>query len=257
VTAPDARPPDDPGQPGADGNQTGARKGPTGLARFVRPARARPQPPDAMRQFMERRRSDQRAGELCEMCGEAIPPVHSHLVHLEHRTLVCTCRPCYLVFLPKGAGAGKYRCVPERYLYDAEFRLTDAQWDELQIPVSMAFFFFNSDLGRSVAFYPSPAGATESLLPLESWDELRATNPLFSSVEADVEALLVFRRPGGFECYLVPIDACYELVGRVRMRWKGFDGGEELWDDLETFFAGLRERSRPALRAAGHGTATR
>ena len=36
----------------------------------------------------------------------------------------------------------------------------------------MAFFFFNSSLGRMAAFYPSPAGATESLLPLATWEEI-------------------------------------------------------------------------------------
>lgn len=112
----------------------------------------------------------------------------------------------------------------------------------------MAFFFFNSALDRSVASYPSPAGATESLLSLDAWDAMREANPLLASVESDVEALLV-RRPdrgsGGFECYLVPIDACYELVGLVKMHWKGFDGGEEARGAIDAFFAQLGERSRP------------
>ena len=52
------------------------------------------------------------------------------------------------------------------------------------------------------------------------------------------------RRPeGGFACHLVPIDACYELVGLVRLHWKGFDGGEEAWKAIEGFFAELRRRS--------------
>ena len=41
-------------------------------------------------------------------------------------------------------------------------------------------------------------------------------------MEPDVEALLVRReRDASFECYLVPIDACYELTGIVRaaMAW--------------------------------------
>jgi hypothetical protein len=61
----------------------------------------------------------------------------------------------------------------------------------------------------------------------------------------DVEALLVNRTEAGPECFLVPIDACYELVGRVRRGWKGFDGGTEVWQDIGAFFDGLRERSRP------------
>ncbi|HEV3362700.1 MAG TPA: DUF5947 family protein, partial [Acidimicrobiia bacterium] len=105
--------------------------------------------------------------------------------------------------------------------------------------------FYNSDLARSVAFYPGPAGATESLLPLESWEAMRESNPLFASIEDDVEALLVRRNGDTFECYLVPIDVCYELVGTVRLHWKGFDGGEEAQAAIGEFFDGLRERSRP------------
>jgi len=122
--------------------------------------------------------------------------------------------------------------------------LDDAQWEALQIPVRVAFFFDNSDLGRVVAFYPSPAGATESLLPLEAWADVVAANPALTDLAPDVEALLVRRAGEGFECFLVPIDACYELVGLVRMHWKGFDGGQEAWEAIDGFFDAVRERSR-------------
>jgi hypothetical protein len=103
-----------------------------------------------------------------------------------------------------------------------------------------------------VAFYPSPAGATESLLPLETWERVLAANPAMADVAPDVEALLVDRRPdGGFACHLVPIDACYELVGLVRLHWKGFDGGREAREAMEDFFAGLRGRSRTVPSARG------
>lgn len=204
---------------------------------------AGPTLPEGLRRFVERRRAAP-PEERCELCGVAIAHEHSHLVERENRRLVCACRPCYLVFLPKGAGGGRFRCVPERYLHDDAFDLTAAQWDDLQIPVGMAFFFFNSDLGKSVAFYPGPAGATESLLSLDSWEAMRETNPLFSSIEDDVEALLVRKAGRSFECYLVPIDVCYELVGTVRLHWKGFDGGEEAQKAIGEFFDRLRERSR-------------
>jgi hypothetical protein len=48
----------------------------------------------------------------------------------------------------------------------------------------------------------------------------------------------------------VPIDACYELVGRMRRVWKGFDGGEEAWSEIESFFALVRERSGEESAAA-------
>ena len=181
--------------------------------------------------------------ERCELCGVPIPPEHRHLVSLETRGLLCVCRACGLLFTNGGAAGGRYRTVPERYLFARDLVLSEAQWESLQIPVSIAFFFHNSALGHAAAFYPSPAGATESLLPLATWEELVRTNPLLAGLEPDVEALLVYRRSDGFECYVVPIDACYELVGRIRLHWKGFQGGEEAWREIDAFFAGLRQKS--------------
>jgi len=51
------------------------------------------------------------------------------------------------------------------------------------------------------------------------------------------------KRRENFDCYIVPIDACYELVGRIRRCWKGFDGGEDAWNEIDGFFADLRVRS--------------
>jgi hypothetical protein len=181
-------------------------------------------------------------GERCDLCAEPVPEDHSHVVNLDSRAILCTCRACYLLFTHEGAAGGRFRAVPERYLHDPGFRLDDAQWDALQIPVRIAFFFRNSSLERTVAFYPSPAGATESLLPLAAWEEVVAANPALAGLAPDVEAVLVRRTADGFESYLVPIDACYELVGLVRLHWRGFDGGEEAWRQIDGFFDRLRER---------------
>lgn len=183
--------------------------------------------------------------EKCEFCGAEIDERHAHAVNTETRSLLCVCRPCCLLFTHGGAANGRFKSVPERYLYAPGLILTDAQWTGLQIPVGIAFFFFNTSLGKMVVFYPGPAGATESLLSLETWEELAGTNPLLATLAADVEALLVrnVQRRGSFECYIVPIDACYELVGRIRRRWKGFDGGEEAWQEIDAFFAEVRSRS--------------
>lgn len=182
------------------------------------------------------------------MCGEPITDEHAHVVNVENRALMCTCRPCYLLFTSPKA-ALKYRAVPERYLSFPSFSLDRAQWDDLQIPVGMAFFFTNSELGRTVAFYPSPAGATESELSLTAWAEIRAANPELDTLLPDVEALLVrsqTRAEPAFECFLVPIDACYELVGHLRRLWKGFDGGSEARAEVERFFAAVRAKARSA-----------
>ncbi len=187
-------------------------------------------------------------GSVCDMCGEQIRDDHPHVVNLEGRRLMCTCRGCYLLFSAGGSGGGKYRQVPDTYAHDPDFTLTPAQWDGLQIPVSMAFFFHNSSLGEVVALYPSPGGATESTLPLDAWGEIVNANPRLAAAQPDTEAILVRKGASGFECFLVPIDVCYELVGRVRKLWKGFDGGQELWSDLEAFFEEIRRRAAKGRR---------
>jgi Family of unknown function (DUF5947) len=200
-----------------------------------------------------------RPGERCELCAELIPDEHGHVVDLESRALMCACRPCYLVFAPEGAGGNRFRAVPDRFVSFPDFTLSGAQWDGLQIPVGVAFFFMNSSLNHVAAFYPSPAGATESLLSLDSWGEIVAVNPGLATLLPDVEAFLVRsadRQSGTAqaECYLVPIDVCYELVGELRRLWKGFDGGTEAHAALDAFFdrvrtkANAHDRSRQDVR---------
>ncbi len=185
------------------------------------------------------------AAERCEMCGVVVGARHGHVVEMEKRSLACTCRACYLLFTRDGAAGGRYRAVPERYLHDPGRRLSDADWEDLQIPVATAFFFTNTALGRVVACYPSPAGATECLLDLTAWERLTTTHPLLAAIEPDVEALFVTRSGDGPEAYLIPIDACYALVGTVRLLWSGLDGGDEVRRALASFTTDLRARSRP------------
>jgi hypothetical protein len=208
-----------------------------GLRRFVGGAASPPPPAERI--------------ERCEMCAEPIGEWHGHVVDVEGRGLMCTCRGCALLFTADGAGGGRYRAVPERYRYAANVPLAEATWDSIGIPVAMAFFFTNSALGQTVAFYPSPAGATESLLSLEAWTDLLAATPTLADLLPDVEGLLVHKGESGFECFAIPIDACYQLVGLVRMHWKGFDGGEEAWAAIHEFFAGLRERSEQVVVTDG------
>jgi hypothetical protein len=195
-----------------------------------------------MRRFREPR-TVVRAGERCEMCTAAITDEHGHVVNLSSRALQCACRPCYLLFTSASGARGKYRSVPQRYRYDPRFTLADEMWAATGIPVNMAFLFRNTEQAGTVAFYPSPAGATESVLPADTLDGLLADNPAFADLEPDVEALLLVRGEAGFEAFLVPIDACYELVAHVRLHWTGFDGGPEAWSAIDGFFATLRDRS--------------
>ncbi|MFG1810371.1 DUF5947 family protein [Streptomyces sp. NPDC049040] len=204
---------------------------------------------------INRRRPPAAPGERCEMCAEPVAAEHSHVVNLESRALMCACRPCYLLFAAEDAGL-RHRAVPERYLAFDGLVLDDRTWDELQIPVGLAFVFRSSVQDRTIAFYPGPAGATESELPLDAWDTIAEAHPELSVLRQDVEALLVRRTDdcgagaGRHDsCHLVPIDACYELVGRLRTLWRGFDGGREARDAMDAFFARVSERSRTATAA--------
>jgi len=144
--------------------------------------------------------------------------------------------------------------VPDRRLRLDEFALRDELWDELRIPVDMAFFFTSSAAERVVAFYPGPMGATESHLSLSAWSEIEAANPVLATMEPDVEALLVNRVKGMRRQWLVPIEDCYRLVGVIRTRWRGFSGGKEVWREIDGFFEALDARAG-GLKADKRGMA--
>lgn len=186
--------------------------------------------------------------ERCELCSEPIPSEHRHLLEVSTRELMCVCRPCSILFDREAASEGKYRLIPDRHLFLEGFQMSDAQWESLHVPVDMAFFFYSAPADRVVAFYPSPMGSTESLLKLKTWEELETHNPVLKGMERDVEALLVNRARGAREHFLVPMDECYSLVGLIRTHWRGFTGGQEVWEKIERFFEELRERSKTVGR---------
>ena len=204
--------------------------GATGLRRFAAPPRPRAA-----------------AEERCELCGEQVGDGHAHLVDLQRRSIACACKACALLFTRQG---GRYRTVPDRVRHDPGNPLTEAEWALLSVPVGIAFFFINSDLGRVVAGYPSPAGVTECELDLAAWDRLADAHPLLAALEPDVEAILVVRGQPyttdsrSAQVYLIPIDTCYALAGALRLNWHGFDGGDEVRRILSESLAGLRQRAR-------------
>ncbi len=208
-------------------------------------------PYDVLARIRSNRPAPEAAEERCEMCSETIADEHQHVVNVAGRQLMCVCRACYLLFTDNNAEL-RYRAVPDRYLAFPSFALDRRAWEALQIPVGVAFFFTNSALERTVAFYPGPAGACESQLDLDAWNAIRGADPRVALLADDVEALLVrvpetdgddseFAQP---QSYLVPIDACYEFVGRLRMLWRGFDGGQEARQFIDDFFAQIAARAR-------------
>lgn len=190
----------------------------------------------------------------CELCGEPLAEPHGHLVDVRERSLKCACRACRLLFTSGGAARGQLRAVPEDVWVVDDLVLPAERWEALEIPVSTAFFFHNSEHDRVAAFFPGPTGATECLLPLDAWAGVVADNPVLASLAPEVEAALVRvgeRAEPSPECFLVPIDACYELVGVLRTSWRGIEGGPESRRALDDFFARLRSAARPVSRA-GH-----
>src|ERR671916_1013608 len=191
---------------------------------------------------------EQTVQERCELCSEPVPPEHRHLLNVSTREIMCACRACSILFDREAASEGRYRLIPDRRLFLENFEMSDSQWESLRIPVDMAFFFYSAPAERVVAFYPSPMGPTESLLKLGAWEELERANPVLKGMERDVEALLVNRARGAREHFLVPMDKCYSLVGLIRTRWRGFTGGQEVWEEIGLFFEELRRRSKSVSR---------
>jgi hypothetical protein len=187
---------------------------------------------------LRRLAQEAQAAEQCDLCGAVLREGHRHLMEPANRRLVCACDPCAILF--SGQSERRYKMIPDRILYLAGFEMPDELWDSLLIPVNMAFFFKSTPEGRIVPLYPGPAGATESLLELESWKELEAANPILEKLEPDVEALLVNRVGSTRDHYLVPIDRGYQLVGLIRTGWRGLSGGTEVWRSINGFFAELR-----------------
>lgn len=207
-------------------------------------------PMDVLARIRANRAPPPQVGERCEMCSEPIGDEHQHLVNVQVRQLMCVCRGCYLLFTDTHADL-RYRAVPDRYLAFPDFAVGRREWEALQIPVGLAFFFRNSALGRVVAFYPGPAGATESELDLDAWNAVRTADPRVDLLAEDTEALMI-RVPDDETqppvCHLVPVDACYEFVGRLRMLWRGFDGGQDVRNYVDEFFGVLDDRSRVMAR---------
>jgi hypothetical protein len=200
----------------------------------------------ALRQFTRVRRPTSRPLEQCELCSAGLAQEHSHLVELASRQILCACDACAMLF--DGMEKSKYKRVSRRAQYLSNFEMTDGQWENLLIPINMAFFFRSSIEDRVIALYPSPAGAVESLLPLEAWNEIAESNRALSRLLPDVEALLVNRvgHAHGIardEYYIVPIDECYKLVGLIRSNWRGLSGGTEVWTEIRQFFSDLRSKA--------------
>jgi hypothetical protein len=179
----------------------------------------------------------------CELCSVSLAAEHRHMLEISTGQIVCACDSCGLRF--QAVLDGRFKLIPRDVRSLPDMDLTDVQWESLALPINLAFFFHSTPVNRTKAMYPSPAGATESLLPLKAWDTLVANNIALARMESDVEALLVNRVGTKREYYLAPIDVCFELVGLIRVHWRGLAGGEIVWGEIDKFFSRLRMESHP------------
>ena len=167
-----------------------------------------------------------RSVERCELCGGPAGEEHPHVVDTEARgasSLACACRPCHLLLA--ATTTGRWRAVVD------DWRTVDAV-DLPDVPVGVAFVVVDPHDRRPVAYYPGPAGATESELDLPP-DALPDLTP-------GTEALVV--RDG--EAFVVPVSEAYALAGELRTSWEGLTGGDAPTRVLDAFIERARTRSR-------------
>jgi hypothetical protein len=177
--------------------------------------------------------------EKCELCDRPLSEDHRHLLELNERRILCACEPC----LAMKSGLENYCPVSTRTLWLDDFVFPDELWSAFQLPVGLAFFMRSTGTNSVVALYPSPAGATECELHLESWDRLVELNPILLDLEADAEALVVNRMVGAHQHAIVPIDECYRLVGLIKSTWQGISGGSAIEDAVPKFFDYVRDKA--------------
>jgi hypothetical protein len=175
----------------------------------------------------------------CDLCGTSMPEDHRHLLQLEERSIVCVCESCWAL----RSGDAEYRPTGSRVVWLEDLALPEELWARFRIPIGLAFFLRTGD--GVVAFYPSPAGATESELDLGVWDELVRLNPVLEDLGPEGETLIVDRMSrDGLRCAIAPTDEAYRLVGLVKASWRGISGGPEVGKAVARFFDELRERAR-------------
>lgn len=180
-------------------------------------------------------------GPCCDLCALAIGEEHVHLVDRVEQKLLCSCQACAIAL---SAEHGRFRRVGDRIRHDPALATEREAFARVGIPVGLAFLQRSSKRQRWTAFFPSPAGVVEADLAHAAWEAIVSRSPFLSSIEDDVEALLVrTHRDGAFEAFVVPIDRCYALVALVRRHFQGFDGGDGLREAVAQFFETLSSRS--------------
>lgn len=174
----------------------------------------------------------------CDLCGTSVSEEHRHLLQLDERSIVCVCESCWAL----RSGDAEFRPVGSRVIWLDSLDLPDDLWARFRIPIGLAFFLRSQ--GGVVAFYPSPAGATESEIDTIVFAELESRNPRVQELEPDAEVLIVDRLGDSMRSAIAPTDQAYRLVGLVKTHWQGISGGPGLQNAVDGFFEELREKAK-------------
>ena len=182
--------------------------------------------------------------ERCEMCGAPVADAHQHVVNVGNRSLLCACRPCYLLFThddadarlpggarplpvlpgPRCAGVGGARAAGRHRLPVPQLRPgpggrvlpRSGRRDRVRAAARR--------VGRASS--PRPRGwRPSSPTSRRSWCAPPASGSRRSWCRST---------------------SATSWSGHLRTLWRGFDGGQDVRRRLDEFFDTVRSRSRPA-----------
>ena len=174
--------------------------------------------------------------ERCGLCSAPLAERHEHLVEPSSRRVECACQACALLF--DHEAETRWRRVGRRVTPIPADAIEEA-WDSLDLPIALAFVArWSAAEGAAVATSPSPLGVVDHPVRPDQLEALAAAHPAVGALRPDVEALLVHRGPP-LRAFVVPIDRCFALAGRLRAAWSGLGGGPRAAAEVRAFLDAL------------------
>lgn len=177
------------------------------------------------------------AVERCDRCAAVLAASHPHWLDAKSRRMRCVCGSC-------GDANAPWKLVRRRVAALRELDGDTDAWDRLGSPVGLAFVALSGENREPFVYFPGPAGATAAAIDWLDWATLCARVPAVGGMHADIEALLVNRLDGARDHYIVSIDICYHLVGRLRQQGRGWAG--DVGREVEGFMTSLRREAAHA-----------
>lgn len=154
----------------------------------------------------------------CDVCGDALPQEHVHLSIHGQRALRCACVAC-----GSAAHTGGWQRV-DTHLWPVDLSIENTLWMSLGIPINLAFLLHRPGDADPVALFPSPAGLTETPLPMAGWQAVLSAGAERLQLGA-TQAILAWRLSSPHRYYVASLDVCYEIAGLLRVHWRGLAGG--------------------------------